>query len=127
MSSSTWAVLTVNEYPTPPTYRVVLTITASGGIDKNLFVVDVETETYQYVATSRDLSVYPTSKAEALAQGLSFYRVSQTEKTWDRQSTAAEFVLFVRGRVAFVLTDWEADVSVDFGGESSYLVTSATP
>jgi len=125
MSATTWAVLTVNEYPTPPTYRVVLTITASGGIDKNLFVVDVETETYQNVALSRDLVVYPTTKAEALDQGLGFYRVSQTEKTWDRQSTAAAFVAFVRERVASVLTDWESDTAVAFGGESTYLVTSA--
>lgn len=127
MSDTTWAVLTVNEYPTPPTYRVVLTITASGGIDRNLFVVDVATGSYQYVATSRDLVVYPTTKAEAMELGLSFYRVSTTEKTWDRQSTAAEFVTFIRARVALVLTDWETDTDVTFGGETTYLVASAAP
>lgn len=126
MTATAWATLVLDEVSDPPTWTVNMRILDAGGIDKELFVVSVETGAYAYVATSRDLVVYPTSRAEAVEKHLSFYRVSGTTKSWDRQSKAAEFALFVRGRVSLVVDDWAYDKSLPFGGEHTYVYSSPT-
>lgn len=124
---ATWAVLSVTEVADPTNWQwsVRLSIPNAGGIDKELFVVSVETGEYSSVALARDLEVYPTSREEAIEKNLSFYRVSETQKVWDRQSKAAEFALFVRARVNLVVADWAYEEKVAFGGEHTYVYTSS--
>ena len=84
-------------------YSMVLEVTDGSGIEKELFVLRVDDDTYQYVATSADLRAYPASKAEAEAQNTLHYRASKVSPRWATQIIAQKFLTQAHARLRSVV------------------------
>ncbi len=94
----------------PPalSYLVTADIDVASGIPMELFVYDVSDDAFAHVATVFDLNTYPTSKVDALANSLSFYRVKKMEKSYDSKSIAVLASEHTQLRLQRVNKDWQA-------------------
>lgn len=110
----------------PPTvyYLANIDVNMSSGIDKELFVVRVDDDTFVNVATVADINTYPKYKNDAITDGLGFYRVkSITIKTLLKELTL-EGATDVQQRLQLVVKSWAADSGTSFGGVEAFLYTS---
>jgi hypothetical protein len=114
--------------PTQVIYQITFTVTAAFGIDKELFVASVGDDTVQYIAKVRDLLVYPNTKAQAISQGLDFYRVAQYPGlSYTSLSEAENATAVIQAAVQAVNIDWgQNNQGTTFGGTTTVTYDSST-
>lgn len=115
---------TYNDEDNQPVYKSENTIVASEGIPLALFVFAVSDDSFSHVATTRDLEVYPASRAEAIAEGASFYRLATVAREYDTITDAQAFALSVRSRLQYLSQDYPATQDAFVGTETYTYVTS---
>jgi len=126
MISITFEVTRTILEPTPGdvSYQVECEIIASEGIGLQLFVYKVEDDTYSHIATPYDMEAYPTSKAQALTEGLDYYRQSSASQTNDRITDAEYFASVVYSRLSALANAQERVIESFITGTAEYTVTS---
>jgi len=108
----------------PASFKVVLTVTNAYGIDKELFVVRLDDDTYQYVATSKDLTAYPTSKAKAQSLNTLFYRTDKADVSFTTENQALRFLAQTHTRLKSVVKAVNATSGETFGGVDTFVYDS---
>ena len=101
-------------------FEVTMRVVVCGGIEPEVFVVDVSTGEFQHVALVADMLSWPSTKEAALDAYKAYYRVSSFSRSFTLKSKAIAFELDVRRRVEILNTAWSADTDGAFGGESTY-------
>lgn len=109
---------TYNDDDEQPVYKVANEITASEGISLALFVFAVEDDSFNHVATTRDIEAYPESRAEAVADGDAYYRISSAVREYETLADAQEFALSVRSRLNRLSVDYPAAQDAFIGTET---------
>jgi hypothetical protein len=105
--------------PSKVLYRLSFTVVASQGIDRELFVANVSNDQISYVAKFRDLLVYSTNKAEAVAAGASFYRVNVYSLAYTSLQEAEDASLAIQATMQAVNREWgQGNPGQEFGGRS---------
>jgi hypothetical protein len=123
----TWIVLDLNEEivtGAEKPYRVIYTVSDASGIDRELFVYFAEDGRYSNVAVSEDLWQYPTSRDEARRTDKQFFRTNKLTVDFAHRDIAREFETFTRGRLDFVTRDWSDQSSIDFGGNTTEVLST---
>ena len=115
---------TYNDADNLPVYQSANEIIASEGIPLALFVFAVDSESYSHVAATRDLEAYPDSKAQAVTDGVDYYRQAQVTREFDNITSAQEFASHVRSRLQFLSNDYPATKDAFVGTETYTYVTS---
>jgi len=114
--------LTQNNTIIPGGYNVNTVVDSATNISKNVFVVDVEFDTFRHVATPYDMSEYPETKQEAIDNGLDFYRVSEVDVAYDNVTTATKYAEYTVNRVSGLTRTYAKTIS-DFEGTYTYSFT----
>jgi hypothetical protein len=105
-----------------PAYVVKNEIISSTDIQPELFVHEVLTEAFSYVATVWDLQQYPVTKAEAEAESLPYYLDAEGTKSFSVLQDAVDHEAYVVSRLTSLLRDY--DTAVD---EFEGIVTTVIP
>lgn len=106
-------------------YETTLSVDAAYGIERQLFVLRRDDDSFQYVATTADLAEYPASKAEAQESDVQFYRASTTSPRWTSQDQALKFLSQARDRLRLVVRTVGATAeTVPFGGIEAFVYDS---
>lgn len=105
-------------------YRLDVSVAASYGIERQLFVFDVTADKYQHVATVADLRLYPNNKADALANDIMFYRSDKMSYITTNQVRAAAAAQAIQGRLRQVNAEWGALDTTTFGGVETFVYDS---
>ena len=106
-----------------PLYRVREQITASVTIDDKIFLFQVADSTYDHVCTVADMAAYPDTRAQAVTDGLGYYR--HNDATVDStdvavaEEVAAEFIVKIRQ----LMLDYDAAI-VSFAGSTTATIDS---
>ena len=94
-----------------PMYQVVNEIISSVDLQPELFVHDVLTSTFAYVATVWDIQNYPTTIEEAEADSLPYYLAATGTKSYSVLQDAVNLEAYVVSRLENLLQDY--DIAVD--------------
>lgn len=106
-------------------YETTLSVDAAYGIERQLFVLRTDDDSFQYVATTADLKEYPASKADAVANELHFYRASSTSPRWTTQEQALRFLKQAHARLRLVVkTVGSTSDTSPFGGVDAFVYDS---
>lgn len=106
-----------------PLYKVETEVTYAAGIDRHIFVFDVETQTFAHVARVWDMENLPSNYEDALAEDLDYYRLDACEKSYEAVTDAVEFSTYTRGRIQSLVNAYEIATET-FEGESDYTFTN---
>ena len=104
-------------------YQLDNEIVASEGITLACFVLEVETDEFHHPATVVDLSAFPESKSEALANGVLYYRQASATKKYTDIVEACDGAAVIRSRLRALPGEQER-VQEDFSGTQTYTYTS---
>lgn len=105
----------------PPAYLVATSVISVVDIDRHIFVLEVDTDTFSHVAVAEDMVTYPASKATAQAEGLAFYRVdSVTVNCESNVALAVETADYTRYRVSSLVRGYQEMID-NFEGEADYV------
>jgi len=99
-----------------PLYRVFQEITAAVNSSKAVFVFKTSTEEFDHVATIMDMRTYPDSYAQAVIDGVDFYRLEEVTRDWSTVALMVEDVTMGYNRVQLLassLTDEEGLLEID--------------
>lgn len=105
-------------------YRLDVSVVASYGIERELFVFDVTEDKYQHVATVGDMRLYPSNRATALANDVMFYRSNTMSYVTTNQIKAANAAQAIQGRLKLVNAEWGALDTTTFGGVETFVYDS---
>lgn len=93
-------------------YQVKQSVTASVGIDTNVYVFNTDDETFSRVAVVYDMEkIASTSKAEAETAGEPCYRSDTVTKAWESIDTAIEFSNYNRTRLQWLVDEYDTFVT----------------
>jgi hypothetical protein len=115
---------THNDQDNQPVYKSENEVSASEGIPLALFVFAVATDLFSHVAAVRDLEAYPVSKAQAVTDGVDFYRLATATREYDNITDALEFATHVRSRLDFLAQDYPKTQG-EFVGSATYQFTTS--
>jgi hypothetical protein len=90
-----------------PVYRVLNQVTYAQNIPPQIFVINMETDVFEHVATVWDLQNYPFTRQEAIDNLIPYYLASECVKDYTDIQTALEFTAHVYARVEWLLRDYE--------------------
>lgn len=109
---------TYNDEDNQPVYKSENSIIASEGISLALFVFAVSDDSFNHVATTHDLEVYPASRAEAIAAGVAYYRLAMVAREYSTILDAQAFALSVRSRLRYLSQDYPTTQDAFVGTET---------
>ena len=115
---------TYNDENNQPVYRSENEVIASEGIPLALFVFAVDTDLFNHVATTYDIETYPDSKAQAVTDGVDFYRQPTVAREYDNITDATTFATHVRTRLNWLAQDYPKTKN-EFVGSETYIFTTA--
>lgn len=115
---------TYNDDDNLPIYVSENEVIASEGITLALFVFAVIDETFNHVATVRDIETYPESKAQAVNDGVDYYRQTSVTREYNNIVDATAFATHVRARLNFLVQDYPRTVD-GFVGSETYIFTTS--
>ena len=84
--------------PGVPMYRVTNKVTRSIGIEREIFVMNTETDYFEHVATVWHIDNTPASKEEATVIGSPYYLSDEAYREYPSIETALEFAVYTRSR-----------------------------
>jgi hypothetical protein len=102
-----------------PKFRVSTITVYTYGIDPNIFVFDVETDTYSHVATVWDMLNVKADKIIAQVNLEPFYRKDSAIVDYEDQVTAIGAAEYTEGRVELLAHLYEM-MNSDFVGEDDH-------
>ncbi len=105
-------------------YRVVTLVEYNQGISRNIFVYNTETEEFQHVATPWDIENLPNNRADALAEGDSYYRLTAVTRDFSTVELAQEFAAYTLGRISTLAREYNLAVT-SFEGSGTYTYTGS--
>lgn len=105
-----------------PVYRVVNEVTYAENIPREVFVMNAETQLFSHVATVWDFQAYPDTRDQALLDSVGYYRADSCTKDFDTLQTATSFKSYTKGRVEWVVADYDEANNV-FEGVDDYTIT----
>ncbi len=105
-----------------PLYRVVTSVFFTTGIDRNIFVFNTETDAYEHVASPWDMENLPTSKAQAITDDVTYYRLAAVTKDWEDVGEATEFAAYTLSRISSLAQQFGL-VESAFEGSGTYSYT----
>lgn len=111
------------EITTDALFRVTDSITASEDIDDAVFVFKTTDDAFSHYATVTDLVLYPDTKAEALDQGVGFYRQNEAIRDWDDIDSAREQKALTVTRLRSLLIKWD-DYSEGFEDDVTVVIST---
>ena len=111
--------------PTEDTYKVSAEVIETTNIPPEVFVFDVEHETFSHVATVFDLESFPESKEDAIAAELGFYRSQSVTREFSDVALATFFEDVTRNRLKTLADHWNT-VQEEFIGEETVTTTSTS-
>lgn len=91
-----------------PAYRTLDTVTASSGIDPEVFVFRVDNDAFEHVASVFDMDNLPNTKLQAVADGKDWYRLATVQRDYDTLVQADEFADTLLARMKRLLVDYDA-------------------
>lgn len=106
-----------------PLYRVDDEVTASSGIDPEVFVFRTSDEAFNRIATVDDMMLLPNTRAQALIDGDDYYRLAQVVKDYESLKTADDAATTIVGRIKQLLVDYDAAVN-EFVGTTTETLSS---
>ena len=109
-----------------PVYSVMCEIAATVGIDLALFVYNVTSKEFSHPATVFDMESYPVGQAEAINQGLDYYRQATVTQEFSTISDANAFDFNVRSRLQRLANDYPQAQGLVLAGTQTYVITTAT-
>lgn len=109
--------------PNEGVYRVAVDIIDAVNIDFDVLVFDVETDTFQHVATVYDLETWFADKGQAILATHAFYRGRGAVVHYAALNEATHFVSVTEERLQLLVTHWQT-VTESFEGTSIVTVTS---
>lgn len=115
---------TVVETEEGPMYEIRFNVLSSYAIEPELFVVSTSDDKYSHVATVRDLKGIPRDKADAIDQGLGYYRVAKVILRAYTKPAASEATEIAQRRLQLVVKDWANDEGITFGGTETFVYSS---
>lgn len=107
------------------TYKVECEITASDGVENELFTYVTADESYSHPSTVMDLEFYPNTKAEAVTNNLDYYRQATVTREFDSMSDALTFSNVVRSRMQTLANDIPLTQGNLFVGPQTYVLTTS--
>jgi hypothetical protein len=117
---------TYNDEDSLPVYKSENEVIASEGIPLALFVFAVATEAFNHIAAVRDLEAYPDTKAQAVTDGVDYYRQPAVTREYDNITDAIEFATHVRARLDFLAQDYPKTKDQFVGSETHVFTTSGS-
>jgi hypothetical protein len=115
---------TYNDDDNQPVYKAENEVVATEGVPLALFVFSVDTEEYNHVASVYDLEAYPDSRAQAITDGVDFYRQPAATREYDNITDATTFATHVRSRLNFLAQDYPKTQD-EFVGSETYTFTTS--
>lgn len=106
-----------------PVYRVKNKILYATGIQPEVFVFTVVDEEFSHVAYPYDMENVPVGRDAGAQVGNNFYRASEVTRDYDTILKATEFAVHSRGRVSFLINEYEL-ATEGFEGEDDYIYES---
>ena len=107
-----------------PVYRVVTSVYYNLGIDRNIFVFNAETDAFEHVATPWDMGNTPTTKQDALDDGIDYYRLEAVTKDYDAIEDATTFAAYTLGRISSLAQAYDL-AKTTFVGSNTYSYTGS--
>jgi len=105
-----------------PLYKVTTIVEYVHDIQEAIFVHRTETDVFEYVATVWDMDNLPETRAEAVEEGIYFYRSKVAVKSYASIETADEFALYTRGRINTLVNEYST-ASGAYPGTARYVIT----
>jgi hypothetical protein len=99
-----------------PIYRVFQEITEAVNASKAVYVFATLTQEFSHIATVTDMWNYPDSYAQAVIDGVDFYRLEEVTRDWLTVSLMADDVTMGYNRVQLLatsLTDEDGLLEID--------------
>ena len=99
-----------------PLYRVFQEITAAVNSSKAVFVYKTSTQVFNHIATIMDMRTWPDTRAQAILDGLNYYRQESVQRDWSTVHDMVEDVNTGVIRVqllASALTDEDGLLEID--------------
>lgn len=93
--------------PAEGVYAVQVEVLTASEIDLEIFTFDVEYSAFVGVSTLFGMLNYPRQRADAVTQGLDFYRAVGVTRTFDDITAAETFVTVTKGRIEKLRRDWQ--------------------
>ena len=106
-----------------PAYRTFDTVTASGGIQIQVFVFLVLDDSFQHVATVDNMVNLPNTKAQAILDGKDAYRLAVVQKDYPILKDAEEFAATLIQRMKLLVIEYDAAVN-SFVGTTTAVISS---
>lgn len=106
-----------------PLYRVQDTVTASVGIQQQVFVFETSDQSFNRIATVDDMLSLPTSQAQAVIDGKDYYRLNTVTKDYESLKTAEDAATTIVNRIKLLLVEYDAAVNA-FVGTTTETLTS---
>jgi len=102
-----------------PVFRVSTAVTYCYGIDPNIFVFDVETDSFSHVATVWDMLNVKTDKIVAQVNNEPFYRKISAVVDYADQVIAKEAADYTAARVNLLAKTYD-QMNTEFAGKNDY-------
>ena len=115
----------VNSVLTGPLYQVIDTVTATTGIDTNVFILSVVDDSFQYVASVADMYAFPNTKAAAITANQTLYRSAVGTMAFAAISNAVNFAATNVERIEWLVNAYNTATNA-FIGTTTATITSTT-
>jgi hypothetical protein len=110
------------DIPSEGVYAVTFTVIDVTDIEAEIFIFDVEYSAFVGVCTLHSMRNYPRTRAEAVTQGISFFRAMGVVRTFPTIDLAMAFVAVTEGRIEALRRSWQTYLD-----EYAQSVTITTP
>lgn len=106
-----------------PTYVVHDVVTATTGIEPEVFVLVTDDDSFNRIATVVDMMNLPATQAEALTNGADYYRVSEVERVFTSLSVADNAAITISERLKLLAVEYDAATNA-FVGTTTETISS---
>lgn len=102
-----------------PLYKTTNTVESATGIEKEIFVMNTETQVFEHVATVYDMCHLLDTRAAAQEAEDAYYRASVAVKSYESLDDALEFASYTLGRVEYLAEQYD-EFTNHFAGEDEH-------
>jgi len=102
-----------------PLYKTTNTVESVTGIEKEIFVMNTETQAFEHVATVYDMYHLLNTRSAAQTAEDEYYRASVAIKSYESLDDALEFASYTLGRVGYLAEQYD-EYTNHFAGEDEH-------
>lgn len=107
-----------------PLYRVLDTVTASSGIQPEVFVFLVVDDSFEHVATVDNMVNLENTKGAAITAGDDAYRGNVVQRDHESLQDAEEFGITLTERMQALVREYDAAITVFVGSDVAVVLSS---